>query len=315
VQVHDGSTLPGHHAGYVTSIGPRQRIAWRARTLCRARGRYTIGPVTATTGDPLGLYRREVTLAPENELIVLPPVLPLARFDLYPGSMPGRGRGSQRSLQTTTNVVTVRSYVAGDPLTRIHWPSTARLGQFMVKEFDLDPTIDVVVLLDLDREAQAGAGDSSTEEYGVTIAASVAGYLLRQQELAVGMAVSGATDVSLPLDRGERQLDRILEMLAVSHATHDVSLAEALANEETRLQRNTVLVIITPSSALDWPQGVHHLHRRGVRPFVILLDPHTFNEELGDNQRTHDALVAAGIPVIGVRRGDPLVHILEQGPQ
>jgi uncharacterized protein (DUF58 family) len=315
VQVHDGSTLPGHHAGYVSSIGPRQRIAWRARTLCRARGRYTIGPVTATTGDPLGLYRREVTLAPENELIVLPPVLPLAHFELYPGSMPGRGRGSQRSLQTTTNVVTVRNYVAGDPLTRIHWPSTARLGQFMVKEFDLDPTIDVVVLLDLDREAQAGAGDSSTEEYGVTIAASVAGYLLRQQELAVGMAVSGATDVSLPLDRGERQLDRILEMLAVAHATYDVSLAEALANEETRLQRNTVLVIITPSSALDWPQGVHHLHRRGVRPFVILLDPHTFNEELGDNRRTHDALVAAGIPVIGVRRGDPLVHVLEQGPQ
>jgi len=315
VQVHDGSTLPGHHAGYVTSIGPRQRIAWRARTLCRARGRYTIGPVTATTGDPLGLYRREVTLAPENELIVLPPVLPLTRFELYPGSMPGRGRGSQRSLQTTTNVVTVRNYVAGDPLTRIHWPSTARLGQFMVKEFDLDPTIDVVVLLDLDRDAQAGAGDSSTEEYGVTIAASVAGYLLRQQELAVGLAVSGSSDVSLPLDRGERQLDRILEMLAVSHATRSAPLVEALANEETRLQRNTVLVIITPSTALDWPQGVHHLQRRGVRPFVILLDPHTFNEALGDNQRAHDALVAAGIPVIGVRRGDPLVHILEQGPQ
>jgi uncharacterized protein (DUF58 family) len=315
VQVHDGSTLPGHHAGYVTSIGPRQRIAWRARTLCRARGRYTIGPVTATTGDPLGLYRREVTLAPENELIVLPPVLPLAHFELYPGSMPGRGRGSQRSLQTTTNVVTVRNYVAGDPLTRIHWPSTARLGQFMVKEFDLDPTIDVVVLLDLDHDAQAGVGDSSTEEYGVTIAASVAGYLLRQQELAVGMAVSGSSDVSLPLDRGERQLDRILEMLAVSHATRNVPLVEALANEETRLQRNTVLVIITPSTALDWPQGVHHLQRRGVRPFVILLDPHTFNEEVGDNQRAHDALIAAGIPVIGVRRGDPLVHILEQGPQ
>jgi uncharacterized protein (DUF58 family) len=315
VQVHDGSTLPGHHAGYVTSIGPRQRIAWRARTLCRARGRYTIGPVTATTGDPLGLYRREVTLAPENELIVLPPVLPLTRFELYPGSMPGRGRGSQRSLQTTTNVVTVRNYVAGDPLTRIHWPSTARLGQFMVKEFDLDPTIDVVVLLDLDRDAQAGAGDSSTEEYGVTIGASVAGYLLRQQELAVGLAVSGSSDVSLPLDRGERQLDRILEMLAVSHATRSAPLVEALANEETRLQRNTVLVIITPSTALDWPQGVHHLQRRGVRPFVILLDPHTFNEALGDNQRAHDALVAAGIPVIGVRRGDPLVHILEQGPQ
>jgi uncharacterized protein (DUF58 family) len=315
VQVHDGSTLPGHHAGYVSSIGPRQRIAWRARTLCRARGRYTIGPVTATTGDPLGLYRREVTLAPENELIVLPPVLPLTRFEMYPGSMPGRGRGSQRSLQTTTNVVTVRNYIAGDPLTRIHWPSTARLGQFMVKEFDLDPTIDVVLLLDLDREAQAGTGDSSTEEYGVTIASSIAGYLLRQEELAVGLAVSGAADIALPLDRGERQMDRVLEMLAVAHATRDVGLVEALADEGTRLQRNTVLVIITPSTALDWPQGVHHLQRRGVRPFVILLDPHTFDDERPDTQRVHDALVAAGVPVIGVRRGDPLVHILEQGPQ
>src|SRR5215469_816927 len=180
IQVTDGSTLPGHHAGYVSSVGPHQRIAWRAKTVCRRRGRYTLGPVTATTGDPLGLFRRELALAPEHQLLVLPPVLPLSTFDLYPGVMPGRGRGSQRSLQTTTNVVTVRSYVPGDALTRIHWPTTARLGQFMVKEFDLDPTIDVVILLDLDRSIQAGEGDSSTEEYGVTIAASLASYLLRQ---------------------------------------------------------------------------------------------------------------------------------------
>src|SRR5690348_17762660 len=165
IQVSDGSTLPGHHAGYVSSVGPHQRIAWRARTVCRRRGRYTLGPVTASTGDPLGLFRRELALAPEHELLVLPPVLPLATFDLYPGAMPGRGRGSQRSLQTTTNVVTVRNYVPGDALTRIHWPTTARLGQFMVKEFDLDPTIDVVILLDLDRDVQAGEADSSTEEY------------------------------------------------------------------------------------------------------------------------------------------------------
>ena len=113
--------------------------------------------------------------------------------------------------------MTVRNYVPGDALTRIHWPSTARLGQFMVKEFDLDPTIDVVLMLDLDRESQAGEGDSSTEEYGVTMAASVAAYLLRQQELSVGLYVSGSAESALALDRGERQLDRVLELLAVAH--------------------------------------------------------------------------------------------------
>jgi len=229
--------------------------------------------------------------------------------------MPGRGRGSQRSLQTTTNVVTVRNYVPGDTLARIHWPSTARLGQIMVKEFDLDPTIDVVILLDLDQDIQAGEGDSSTEEYGVTIAATLASYLLRQQELAVGLAVNGATEVALPLDRGERQLDRVLEMLAVAHPQQGVPLSQGLAQEEARLARNTVLLIITPSSDLDWPQTLHHLRRRGVRPVVVLLDPSTFDDELEGNARVQDALVAEGVPTIPVRRGDPLVHVLEQGPR
>jgi uncharacterized protein (DUF58 family) len=315
IQVSDGSTLPGHHAGYVSSVGPHQRIAWRAKTVCRRRGRFTLGPVTATTGDPLGLFRRELVLAPEHQLLVLPPTLPLSHFELVPGLMPGRGRGAQRSQQTTTNVVTVRNYVPGDALTRIHWPSTARLGQFMVKEFDLDPTIDVVVLLDLDREAQAGEGDSSTEEYGVTMAASISAYLLRHQELSVGLQVNGTGESGLALDRGERQLDRVLELLAIAHATRRVSLAEALAVQETRLARNTVLVVITPSTELDWPQALHHLQRRGVRPLVILMDPQSFDERLGGNARTRDMLVAAGVPVIPVQRGDPLVHVLEQGPR
>ncbi|HEU5440234.1 MAG TPA: DUF58 domain-containing protein [Ktedonobacterales bacterium] len=314
VQVTDGSSLPGHHAGYVSSVGPHQRIAWRARTLCRRRGRYTLGPVVATTGDPLGLFKRELALSPEHQLIVLPPVLPLARFDLYPGTMPGRGRGAQRSLQTTTNVVTVRNYVPGDALTRIHWPTTARLGEFMVKEFDLDPTIDVYVLLDLDRDVQSGEGDSSTEEYGVTIAASISAYCLRQQELAVGMAVSGAGEASLQLDRGERQLDRVLEMLAVVHPRQDVPLAEALAAEGGKLMRNTVLVVVTPSPDLDWAEALHHLQRRGVRPLVIAIDAHSFEDRVGGNTAVRDALTASGIPVIPIQRGDPLVHALEQGP-
>jgi uncharacterized protein (DUF58 family) len=313
VQVTDGSSLPGHHAGYVASIGPRQRITWRAKTVCRRRGRYTLGPVTATTGDPLGLFRRELELAPEQELLVLPTVLPLSTLPLYPGVMPGHGRGSQRSLQTTTNVVTVREYVAGDALARIHWPSTARLGQFMVKEFDLDPTIDVFILLDLDRTVQAGEDESSTEEYGVTITASIASYLLRQQEIAVALTVNGSPEGPLPLDRGERQLDRMLEMLAVVHAQRLVSLEEALVAEGSRLARHTVLIVITPDSDLSWPQGLAQLQRRGVRPYVILLDPHSFDENRFRPDRAHDALVALGVPVVGVKRGDPLVHILEQG--
>ncbi len=311
VQVSDASTLPGHHAGYVSSVGPRQRIAWRARTLCRRRGRYTLGPVTATTGDPLGLFRREMTLAPSTQLIVLPNVFELRSFPLFPGIMPGRGRGSQRSLHTTTNVVTVRDYRPGDALTRMHWPSTARHGQLMVKEFDLDPTIDVVILLDLDKSAHAGVDESSTEEYGVTIAASLAAYLLRHRDLAVALEAPGPSGISLPVDRGERQLDRALEALAIVRADQYMPLSRSLAEMEMRLRRNTALIVITPSTNLDWEPQLGHLRRRGVRPVVILLDPSTFDEGFGNMRYVLDALDLAGVPSLTVKRGDALARVLE----
>ena len=94
VQVADGSTLPGHRAGYVASMGGRKRATWRARTVCRQRGRFQLGPVIATSGDPFGLFRRRVFLTTQKELLVLPQVIPLTNFALFTGGLPGRGRSS-----------------------------------------------------------------------------------------------------------------------------------------------------------------------------------------------------------------------------
>jgi uncharacterized protein (DUF58 family) len=313
VQVSDDSTLPGHHAGYVSSLGSHKRITWRARTLCRQRGRYMLGPVSASTGDPLGLFRRTLPLAPGYPLLVLPNVVPLGSFAIHPGALPGRGRGSLRSLQHATNVVTVRPYVPGDPLTRIHWRSTARQGQYMVKEFDLDPTVDVNILLDLDGPIQAGQDAQSTEEYGVTIAASIATYLLRTQQVAVGVIVTGVLDGVLPLDRGERQLDRILELLAVVHPQADAPLDVALAEESVRLARSTVLVVITAATAPEWTDSVRHLVQQGVYPLVIALDASSFDADRPNNHAVLDALTAIAVPVIAVRLGDDLARVLQQG--
>lgn len=312
VQIADGSTLPGHHAGYVSSVGPRQRISWRARTLCRQRGRYTLGPVTATTGDPLGLFRRELALSPATQLLVLPTVLPLRDFSLFTGVMPGRGRGSQRSLHTSTNAVTVRSYHPGDALTRIHWNSTARQGQLMVKEFDLDPTIDVVILLDLDRAVQVGEGEESTEEYGVTIAASLMSFLLHRRELAVSLEAPGPHGVLLPLDRGDRQVDRALEALAIVRAQTRLPLSASLAETELRLSRNSALILITASTELDWQWRLSLLRRRGVRPFVILLDPSSFDPRSGGIGRVEEALSLGGVPSTVIQRGADIVAALDR---
>ena len=313
VQIADGSTLPGHRAGYVASMGGRKRATWRARTLCKQRGRFQLGPVVATSGDPFGLFRRRVFLTEQRELMVLPRVLPISNFVLFTGGLPGRGRTSRRALQATTNATTIREYMSGDALNRIHWRSSAHYNKLMVKEFDLDPAMDAWIILDLHDEMQAGEGEHSTEEYGVTIAATIATFLLRQ-DLSLGMIVNAEHREFLSLDRGDRQIERVLEMLAVVRAGPGPDLKEALALDAFHFGRNTVAIIITPSSSRDWHDGVRHLQRRGVQVAVVGLDAASFENSPADED-TLALLEGANIPVLRVKCEESIAEALEKDPQ
>ncbi len=311
VQVADGSNLPGHRAGYVASLGGRKRAMWRARSTCRQRGRFQLGPVTATSGDPFGLFRQRIPLTASQEILVLPRVYQLTNFALFSGGLPGRGRSSRRALQTTTNATTVREYANGDALSRIHWRASAHHDKLMVKEFDLDPAVDAWIFLDLHDNVQAGEGEQSTEEYGVTVAATVATYLLRQ-DLSLGMIVNGGRRELLSVDRGERQMERMLELLAVVTAGPGPELREALALDAIHLGRNTVAIVITPSASRDWHESLRHLQRRGVQVAVVGLDAASFENQPPDED-TLALLEGSGIPVMRIKCGEPIAQILESG--
>src|ERR1700694_1378835 len=313
VQIADGSTLPGHRAGYVASMGGRKRAMWKARTLCKRRGRFQLGPGTASSGDPFGLFRRRKFLTPSHELLVLPQVLPISSFALFTGGLPGRGRSSRRALQTTTNATTIRDYMAGDALSRIHWHSSAHYNKLMVKEFDLDPAVDAWIFLDLHNVVQAGEGEHSTEEYGVTLAATIATYLLRQ-DLSVGMIVNGQHREILSLDRGDRQIERVLELLAVVTAGPGPDLKEALALDALHFGRNTVAIVITPSNSRDWHEGIRHLQRRGVKVAVVGLNAASFENGPPDEDSLA-LLEGAGVPIMRIKRGDSLTQVLESNQE
>src|SRR5438270_7322890 len=313
VQIADGSTLPSHRAGYVASMGGRKRAMWRARTTCRLRGRFQLGPVTATSGDPFGLFRRRIVLAGSSEILVLPQVLPISRFALFTGGCPCRGQSSRRALHTTTNATTIREYTPEDALNRIHWHSSAHYNKLMVKEFDLDPAVDAWIFLDLHDAVQAGEGEQSTEEYGVTLAATLATYLLTP-ELHVCMIVNGQQREFLSLDRGDRQIERVLELLAVVTAGPGPDLKEALALGAFHFGRNTVAIVITPSDSRDWHEGVRHLKRRGVKVAVVGLNAASFDDSPADED-TLALLEGEGIPIMRIKCGESLAQALESSPE
>ncbi|MFQ5578818.1 MAG: hypothetical protein ACE5G8_17715, partial [Anaerolineae bacterium] len=152
--------------------------------------------------------------------------------------------------------------------------------------------------------------DPSTEEYCITVAASMVQYFLRQ-ERSVGLITypdSNHCELAQS-DRGERQEDRLLEMLAVTHPHGSVSLEQVLLAEGTRFNRNTTLIIITPSVRPAWVAAARHLSSRGVKVTGIVVDPGSFGMPFNADEVIAE-LLASHIPSYMVCLGDKIQNVI-----
>jgi uncharacterized protein (DUF58 family) len=336
IEVRDHSDFPGHYASRVVSaLGPFRQRGWAVKTVCRRRGRFTLGPITLTSGDPFGLFRMQRHLSPTSTMIVYPATIELPAFAQPLGQLPGGEAMRRRTHYVTTNVAGVREYVPGDSFNRIHWPSTARTGRLIVKEFELDPTADIWLFLDMQREVQAGSVwetvpiregpallweerprlelDPTTEEYGVTIAASLARHFIRLDR-AVGLAAYGQHREMAQADRGDRQLTKLLEILAVIKARGRIPLGDVVAVETSHFSRDTTAVVITPSTDEGLAGILRILGRRGIRAIVVLIEASTFGPAKSSLPLLAE-LIASNIPAYLVKCGQPLEEALSQTRQ
>ncbi len=327
VEVRDHSDLPHHHASWVVNaLGGQRTRGWAVRTVCRRRGRFTLGPITLISSDPFGLFEHRKRLSATSSIVVYPLTVDLPYFSLPSGELPSGGAMRRRTHYVTTNVSGVRDYFPGDSFNRIHWPSTARIGRLIVKEFELDPTADVWLFLDMQGAVQASyllaeeaaelprlwpsrpSLEPSTEEYTVTIAASLAKHFLARSR-AVGLIAYGQKREVLAPDRGERQLTKIMETLAVIRATGVIPMAQIIAAEGKGLGRNTSAVVITPSDDIKWVDRLRDLRRRGIHGIGIVLDASTFGHSINTNA-VLAALSQSGIRAYRVHERDSLAAVL-----
>jgi uncharacterized protein (DUF58 family) len=304
LDIEDPSGMPGHRSRRIVIVPPRRSRSWIVETSLLRRGLFEWGPLRVTAGDPLGLFRRVRTFGEAQQILVYPQVHDLPHFQAPPANLPGEGRFRRRTHYVTPNASGIREYAPGDAFNRIHWRSTARTGELMVKTFELDPASDIFVVLDLERRVHAGEGDESTEEYAVRAAASIARHYLVQNR-SVGFISFGRDLVVIEPERGQQQMTRILESLAMASATGDAPLANILVEEQRRFGRHTTLIIVTSSTDDSWLTAIQSLTQRGVRAAVVLIDPSSF----GSNRSPlvlFGELTASDIVTYVVRRGDDL---------
>lgn len=330
VEIRDHSTLPEHRVGrLIPSIPAGRELSWMVKTLCQRRGEFALGPITLVASDPLGLFQMSRPLPRASSLIVYPMTVPLPGFAPPGGQLSGGEAIRRRTQEITTNVASVREYLPGDGFNRLHWPSIARRGRLISKEFELDPTADIWLLLDMEARVHFSASeeaplerasisrarrpwriDPTTEEYVVTIAASLAEHFLAQKR-ALGVVTYGQRSEMVQVDRGERQLSKVLEALAVIRARGRTPLAEVIAAEGGGMRRGAMAIVITPSTDEGWVAALRELRRRGVSAVVIHIEPSTFAES-SSSLGVITLLAAGGFPTYLVKRGQPLEEALSQ---
>jgi uncharacterized protein (DUF58 family) len=283
-----------------------RRLSVRYVLVQLRRGRYAFDDVHVEIADPFGLERVAVALPAPGALLVYPRLVRLARLFSETGAHSHDGRRLLLRRQSGFELHGVREYAQGESLRRVHWRSTARRGQLMVKELEDAPRDEIAVLLDAD--ASAVVRDSFDVQ--VRAAGSILESYVRHGRRAVLVLNSERRDVQ-QVHSAAADWRRALELLAAVEPTGRATLARLLAEQDGPAARALELAVVT--ARLE-PALVDRLLQRAAshrKVSLVYVDPTSFN---GAHRRAEPLLLrlqTAGIPVAVVHAGDDLAAELE----
>ncbi|TAK20426.1 MAG: DUF58 domain-containing protein [Chloroflexota bacterium] len=299
VAIEPQSTLPGYGQIVSLTIGSRGTATRTLAFRCATRGEFTLGPTRIRAFDPFGLCQASRVESASRRVIVLPAI---------ESSASGDRRAASGAPEIAPDAAAIRDYQAGDPVRRIHWPSTARLGRLVVKEVERSGSTNVLVVADLDASVQVGVCPDGTEERVVGVAASVAAGLIEARR-AVALIATANRHLDVRAGRGERHIQSILESLAVARAGRSPALEEVLLAEIGRLSRDTTLIVVTPSIERAWVAALARAGPRGIPTFALLVEPATYGDAASSLDVVGD-LLSNGTPVALVKRDRTLIEAL-----
>lgn len=201
-----------------------RRVSYQVRS--DVRGRFEIGPLTIRIADPFGLIELRRMVPGVAPLVVTPRTVVLPRIPVM-GGWSGSGEHRPQAFAAgSAEDVSVREYRRGDELRRVHWRSSARVGELMVRREEQPWEARATVLLDNRLRSHRGQGLGSSFEFAVVAVASLVIHL-DQHGYAVRLVLadgSGADETSTA----------VLERLALVTTTHKADFDVGWTGDQTR---------------------------------------------------------------------------------
>jgi uncharacterized protein (DUF58 family) len=273
------------------------------------RGRYAFTDVRALLDDPFGLERVEQRLSDDGTLLVYPRLVELDGV-FTQGIEAHQGRRLAMWRPAGFDLHSVREYQEGESLRKVHWPTTARRGELMVKDFDDAARDEVAVILDAAAETLVGTAPDSSFEAQVRAAGSLLQAHVRAGRRSV-LVVNGAQRSVQEVHTHGAEWRQALELLASVEPDGSEPMATLLADSASPAARALELVVVTAAVSTALAERLAQRARSRRRVSLVFVDPGSFARP---PRPTTDPLLlklqASGIPLAVVRRGDDLAEVL-----
>ncbi|MCA1830952.1 MAG: DUF58 domain-containing protein [Actinobacteria bacterium] len=261
----------------------------------RMRGRYVIGPVEITHTDPFGAVRRRQQVSKTSPLLVVPAyeeinVLPTATQRL------GVVRHSPL-VGTGDEFYALRAYQEGDDLRKIHWPTSMRTGELVIRQEELLAEPRALIVLDTAASKHVGTGPEASLEAAVSACASVGILALRKRMRLDVLTTDG------PLMKTRAPTESVfLEALATLRASRHTKLTRALQRaHRPAAGRPGLIVIISPDLRRDELNAIALRLRGAVAGALVWIDAASFAPTKAN--RRVPSLLSFGLPLVSVSRG------------
>lgn len=306
--------------GMMTYLPGNRRQQFDVQVVCEKRGYYRLGPVGLASSFPLGLTEARVS---RNEgiqsLTIYPDVFQIIALPLK-GAPSQIHRGGYVLPEGTgaAEFSGLREYRRGDNPKHIHWPTTARLNELMVREYEPLASACLYLILDQAAESNLGSGRESTFEYAVRIAASIA-RTAASQNIRTRLAGEGARPLRCAAGSGDLHYQDLLEALAIVASDGATPYERLLHDIGPACLRGETAVVFLSEAKTRWRktrEALATLRARQMHLFVILFDQASFvsNQATTTNILLDPLFCKAemldlGAQVITIRRGDDLVRL------
>jgi len=274
------------------------------------RGHFRISDAQLVIGDYLGLESIPIAVDPLGATItVYPRLVELQALFSDAGRLGGSGRRLLLRRPAGFDFHSVREYAQGESLRRVHWPTTARRGQLMVKELEDTPRDTVVVLLDSDPAGACGEPPDSSFDDAVRAAGSILrAYATRGRKAS--LVTTGAESAMTHVSSLSEDFRAALGLLAAAEPNAHSRLPRWLAHEQTRTAQAGELVVVTANLE---PAAVSALLAVASRRLlsVVWIDSPSYAGRPSRAATGPLRLASLRIPMAVVRRGDDLAAVLD----